>query len=72
MYCNRNQFQALPFFVTHPKLRGARGLSKHYNLGFGPKLSNGACAILRIPFACAACKSILGETWISGIPSDEQ
>ena len=29
MYCDANQFPALPFGGLHPKPHGARGLSKH-------------------------------------------
>ena len=32
MYCNTNQFTELPFYGTHTKPCGARGLSKHYHL----------------------------------------
>ena len=32
----------------------------------------GVSAILRIPFACVACTSMLEKPWISGIPSDKQ
>ena len=38
IYCNTNQFSALPFCVPHSKTHGARGLSKHYNLRFDPKI----------------------------------
>ena len=34
MYCDTNQFLALPYCVPHPKPHGARGLSKHYHLRF--------------------------------------
>ena len=61
MYCDTNQFPALPFFGPHPKPRGARGLSKHYHLRFDQKLGHGICAIRRIPCACVACKSMLGK-----------
>ena len=72
MYCNTNQFPALPFCGPHSKPHGARGMSKHYNLRFDPKLGNGVCAIRHIPCACVACTSMLDKSWISGIPSDEQ
>ena len=32
MYCDTNQLPELPFYVPHPKPRGARGLSKYYPL----------------------------------------
>ena len=66
MYCNTNQFPSLPFFGPHSKPHGARGLSKHYNFRFDPKLVNGVCAILLINCACVACTSILDKPWISG------
>ena len=31
----------------------------------------GICEIIRIPFACAACTSMLDKPWISGITQDE-
>ena len=42
------------------------------HLIFDTKLSNGVCAIRRIPCACVACISMLEKPWISGIPSYEQ
>ena len=45
MYCNTNKFPELPFCGTHSKPHGARGLGKHYNLSFYPKLAVGECAI---------------------------
>ena len=72
MYCNTNQFPALPFCVPHSEPHGARGLSKHYHLRFDPKLGNFVCSILLIPYACVACTSILDKTWITGIPSDKK
>ena len=41
IYCDTNQFLALPFFVPHPKPYRARGLDKHYHLHFDPKLGYG-------------------------------
>ena len=38
MYCDTNQFLALPFHGPHPNPYRARGLDKHYNLHFDPKL----------------------------------
>ena len=72
IYCNTNKFPALPFYIPHYKLHGARVLGKHYHLRFDPKLGNGVCEIHRIPCACVACTSMLYKSWISGIPSDEQ
>ena len=72
MYCESNQFPELLFFGTHPKPRGARGLSKHYNLSFDTKLGHGICAIFHIPCACVAFTSMLGKPWIYDIPSKEK
>ena len=72
MYCNTNQFPALPFCGPHSKPHGARGISKHYHLRFDPKIGIGKCAIRRIPCACVARTSMLEKSWISGIPSDKQ
>ena len=72
MYCNKNQFPALPFCGSHSKPHVARGLSNNYHLSFDTKLGNGICAILSIPCACVACSSILDKYWIYGIPSDKQ
>ena len=55
IYCNTNQFPALPFCVTHSKPPGAMGFIKHYHLRFYPKLGNDVCAIHRISCACVAC-----------------
>ena len=67
MYCNTNQFVALPFCGPYSKPHGARGLGKHYHLSFDPKLGMGVCEIRRIPCACVACTSILYKPWISCI-----
>ena len=67
MYCNTNQFLELSFSGLHSKPHGARGLSKHYYLRFGPKLGIGVFAIHRIPCACVAYTSMLEKPWISGI-----
>ena len=40
MLCDTNQFLLLPFCGTHTKPHGDRGLSKHYNMLFDPKLYN--------------------------------
>ena len=71
-YCNTNQFPALPFCGTHSKPHGTRGLSKHHHLRVDTKLGNGICAILRIPYVCVACTSMLDKYWISCVPSYEQ
>ena len=61
MYCNTNQFPALPFCGPHSKPHGARGLSKHYHLRFYPKLGMGICAIIRITCACVVCTSMIDK-----------
>ena len=68
MYCDKNQFPALPFCGPHPKPHGARRLSKHPCLCFGPKLGHVICEIHHIPCACVACTSILDKPCIYGIP----
>ena len=68
MYGDTNQFPVLPFFNTHPKPNGSRGLSNHYHLRFDPKLGHGIHVIGRIPFSYVACTSMLDKPWISGIP----
>ena len=72
MYCYTNQLPILPFCGSHPKPHVARGLGKHYHLRFDPKLGCGVCAILRIPCDYIACTSMIGQPWISGIPSKKQ
>ena len=72
MYCNTNQFPALPFCGPHSKPHGTRGMSKHYHLRFYPKLGMGVCAILRILCTCVACTSMQDKPWVSGILLDKQ
>ena len=71
-HSNKNQFPSLSFCGPHSKTHGARGLSKHYNLHFDPKLGNGVRAIHCIPCACVAFTSMLDKPWIYGIPSNKQ
>ena len=71
MYCDTNQFPALPFFGPHKKPRGTRGLSKNYHLCFYPKLGHGICAIRRITCACVRCTSTLDKHLISVILSNK-
>ena len=71
IYCNKNQFQALPSCGPYHKPHVSRGLSKHYHLRFDPKLGMGVCEIRRIPCACVACTPMLDKSWIYGIPSDK-
>ena len=68
IYCNKKQLPALPFFGPHSKPHGSRGSSKNYHLRFDPKLGNGICAIIHIPWTCVACTSMLYIPWIYGIP----
>ena len=72
MYCNKNQFPALPFCGPYSKPNSTKMLSKHYHLRFDTKLGNGICEIRRILCACVAFTSMLYKPWISGIPPDEQ
>ena len=71
MYCNTNQFPEIPFCCPHYKPRGARELSKNYNLSFDPKLENDICTIPLIPCTCVSYIPMLYKPWIYGIPSDE-
>ena len=48
IYCNKNQFPALPFCGPNSKPHGARGSSRHYHLCFDPKLGSGVYAIIPI------------------------
>ena len=72
IYCDTNQFPELSFSGPHFKPHGTRGLSKHYNFRFDPKLGMEVCEILCITCACVACTSMLDKPWISGIASDKQ
>ena len=72
IYCDTNQFLALPFCGTHPKPRGERGFSKHYNLCFYPKIGHGICEIRRILCTCVGFTSMLEKPFISGILSKKQ
>ena len=67
MYCDTNKLPKSPFFGSHPKHHGSRGLSKHYHLRFDTKLGHGIFAILRIPCACIGCTSILYKPYIYGL-----
>ena len=67
MYCNTNKSPELSFSGPHSKPHGARGLIKHYYLRFYPKIGMGVCAILRIPYVCVACTSVIYKPWISGM-----
>ena len=72
MYFDTNQFPELPFCGPHPKLHGARGLSKHYHVRFDPELGHGICEILRTPYDCAVCTSMLDQPWIYGTTSKKE
>ena len=67
IYCNTNQFPALPFCGPDSKPHSARGVSKHYHLRFDTKLCMGVCAICHIPCACVDYTSMLDKPWISDI-----
>ena len=69
IHCYTNQIPTLPFYGSHPKLHGARGLSKHYHLLFDPNLGHVICAIHRIPCTRVAFTSMLDKPWISVIYS---
>ena len=71
-YFDTNQLPALPFCGPHTKPHGERGFSKHYHLRFDPKLDNGVGAIIYIPCACVACKSMLYKPCISEFPIKKQ
>ena len=66
MYCDTNQFLALPFHGSHPKPHGARGLGKNYHIRFNPNLGHGIFAICCIPCAYVARESMIDQPWISG------
>ena len=72
MYCNTNQFPALPLCGPHSKPHGARGIGNHWHLCLDTKLAMGECANRRIPCACVACTPLLDKPWISCISSDKQ
>ena len=72
MYCNTNQFPSLSFSGPYSESHGARGLSKHYHLRFGPKLGMRVCAICRIPCVCVTCTSMLDKPWMSVMSLDKQ
>ena len=52
IYFSTKKLVELPFCGPYSKPHGARGLSKHYNLRFDPKLGHGVPEIIRIPCAC--------------------
>ena len=72
MYCDTNQFPALPFCGPHPKPHGSMGLSENDHLRFDQKLGNEICEISRITCICVGCTSMLDKHWIYGIPSNKQ
>ena len=72
MYCDRNQFPALPFCGSHPKPHGERGLGKHYHIRFDPNIGHGIFAIRHIPCSCVACTSMIDQPCISGVQSTTQ
>ena len=72
IYCNTNKSPGLPFCGPHSKPHGGRGLSKHYNSNFDPKLGNGVGEIIRVPCAWVACTSMLDKHWIYSIPRKQE
>ena len=71
MFCNTNQFPELIFYGPHYRPHEERGLNKHYNLRFDPKLGMGVYAIICIPCACVSCTSMLYKPWISDIQPEQ-
>ena len=67
MFCNTNQFPSLTFCGLHTKTHSVRGLSKHYNMIFDPKLVHDTCKIRQIPRDCVERTSILDRTWVHGL-----
>ena len=63
MSFNPTHFTALPFCGPHTKLHGVKGLSKHYNLRFEPKLGQVIYEIWRIPYSCVSCTYSLDKPW---------
>ena len=72
MYCDNNQFLTFPFYGSHTKPYGERGLVEHYCLRFDPNLGHGICAIFGISCAYVACTSMIEKPWISGIQSTKK
>ena len=66
MFWEKKQFPSFPFCGQHNKPHGARGLSKHYHIRFGPKLGQVICAIGQIPCACVKYLSMLDKSCITG------
>ena len=48
MCCNKNKSPALPFCGPYSKPYGEKGLSKHYQFRFDPKLGHGVYVTFRI------------------------
>ena len=57
------QLPVLPFFWTHAKTYGVRGLIKHYRFQLEPKLGHENYEIRKILYACVACTNILDNLW---------
>ena len=68
IYCDTNQFPALPFCGPHTNPHGSRGLINNYHLRFDPKLGHGICEICRIPCACVGFTQMLDQPSIYGTP----
>ena len=72
IFCNTKTFPSLTFCGTCTKSHGVRGLSNRYHMQFDPKLVHIICAILRIPFACVECTSMLDKYLVRGFPPQKQ
>ena len=69
IYCATNQFPELQFLGPHNKPHGVRGLVKHYQMRFYPKLGHGTCVICSSPLACSICTYMLDQPWVTGMPA---
>ena len=72
MYCATNHFLELNFLVPHNKPHGVHGLGKHHHMRFDTTLGHGTCEIRHTPCAFTLFNSILDQTWVPGIPEQQQ
>ena len=72
IYCATNQFPELKFLMPHNKPHGVRGIGKHYNMSFDPKLGHKTCAIRQITCVCNLCTYIIDQILIKGLKSKKQ
>ena len=68
----KNQFPEFQFISSHNKPNVIRGLIKHYNMRFDPKLGHGKFAIRHISCACTLCTSIIEQPWAPYIPAQQK